>query len=48
MTGSGSAVFGLFDGLAAARAARRLKRPDWLVMPTRTLNRREAGRGMSL
>jgi 4-diphosphocytidyl-2-C-methyl-D-erythritol kinase len=48
MTGSGSAVFGLFDGLAAARAARRLQRPDWLVIPTRTLNRREAGRGMSL
>ena len=48
MTGSGSAVFGLFDGLAAARVARRLQRPDWLVIPTRTLNRREAGRGMSL
>lgn len=48
MTGSGSAVFGLFDGLAAARAARRLQRPDWLVIPTRTVNRREAGRGMSL
>ncbi len=48
MTGSGSAVFGLFDGLAASRAARRLQRPDWLVIPTRTLNRREAGRGMSL
>jgi 4-diphosphocytidyl-2-C-methyl-D-erythritol kinase len=48
MTGSGSAVFGLFDGLAAARAARRLQRPDWLVIPTRTLNRREAGRQMGL
>jgi 4-diphosphocytidyl-2-C-methyl-D-erythritol kinase len=48
MTGSGSAVFGLFDGLAAARAARRLQRPDWLVIPTRTLNRREAGRGIGL
>jgi 4-diphosphocytidyl-2-C-methyl-D-erythritol kinase len=49
MTGSGSAVFGLFDGLAAAaRAARRLQRPDWLVIPTRTLTRRDAGRGMRL
>ena len=48
MTGSGSAVFGLFDGLAAARAARRLQRPDWLVIPTRTLSRREAGRGIGL
>jgi 4-diphosphocytidyl-2-C-methyl-D-erythritol kinase len=48
MTGSGSAVFGLFDGTAAARAARKLQRPDWLVMVTRTLSRREASRWMGL
>ena len=48
MTGSGSAVFGLFDGTAAARAARKLQRPDWLVMVTRTLSRRESGRWMGL
>lgn len=44
MTGSGSAVFGLFSETASARAARQLRRPDWLVLPTRTLTRREAGR----
>ncbi len=48
MTGSGSAVFGLFEGTSAARAARRLQRPDWLVVATRTLSRREAGRRMGL
>src|SRR5687767_4766925 len=48
MTGSGSAVFGLFSEAAASRAARRLRRPDWLVLITRTLTRREAGRRMSL
>lgn len=42
MTGSGSAVFGLFSESAARRAAERLKRPDWLVLLTRTLNRRDA------
>jgi hypothetical protein len=31
-----------------SRAARRLRRPDWLVLITRTLTRREAGRRMSL
>jgi 4-diphosphocytidyl-2-C-methyl-D-erythritol kinase len=44
MTGSGSAVFGLFGESQAARAARRLQRPDWLVLVTRTLSRREAAR----
>jgi len=44
MTGSGSAVFGLFSESAAPRAAKRLQRPGWLVMVTRTLSRREAGR----
>lgn len=48
MTGSGSAVFGLFAGTSAARAARRLARPDWLVLVTRTLTRREAGRRIGL
>jgi 4-diphosphocytidyl-2-C-methyl-D-erythritol kinase len=44
MTGSGSAVFGLFAEAVSVRAARQLRRPDWLVLPTRTLTRREAGR----
>jgi 4-diphosphocytidyl-2-C-methyl-D-erythritol kinase len=48
MTGSGSAVFGLFAPPAASAAARRLRRPEWLVIATRTLSRREAGRRMSL
>jgi 4-diphosphocytidyl-2-C-methyl-D-erythritol kinase len=48
MTGSGSAVFGLFAGAKAARAARRLARPDWVVFATRTLTRREAGRRIGL
>jgi len=44
MTGSGSAVFGLFAEPVAKRAARELQRPDWLVALTHTLSRREAGR----
>jgi 4-diphosphocytidyl-2-C-methyl-D-erythritol kinase len=48
MTGSGSAVFGLFAEAVARRAARRLQRPEWLVMLTRTLTRREAGRRLRL
>jgi len=44
MTGSGSAVYGLFTEAGATRAAKRLKRPEWLVLLTRTLSRREAGR----
>lgn len=48
MTGSGSAVFGLFPEGAATRVAGRLARPDWLVTPTRTLGRREASRRMTL
>jgi len=48
MTGSGSAVFGLFPEPQAPRAARRLKRADWLVLVTRTLSRREAGRRLGL
>lgn len=48
MTGSGSAVFGLFPEAVARRAAPRLKRPDWLVLLTRTLARRDAGRHLGL
>lgn len=48
MTGSGSAVFGLFSEAAATKAVKRLKRPDWLVLLTRTHGRREAARHMGL
>ena len=48
MTGSGSAVFGLFAESMARKAARRLQRPDWLVLVTRTLVRREAARRLAL
>jgi 4-diphosphocytidyl-2-C-methyl-D-erythritol kinase len=48
MTGSGSAVFGLFREAVAAKAARKLQRPDWLVLLTRTLSRRESRRRMTL
>ena len=44
MTGSGSAVFGLFNEKIAPRAAEHLQRPDWLVAVTRTLSRNEARR----
>lgn len=48
MSGSGSAVFGLFPESAATQAARRLRRPDWLVLVARTQTRREAARHMGL
>ena len=48
MTGSGSAVFGLFRETTASRAARKLRRPDWLMMLTRTVTRREANRRIGL
>lgn len=48
MTGSGSAVFGVFSEAAAPKAARRLRRPGWLVLDTRTLSRRESGRRIGL
>jgi len=48
MSGSGSAVFGLFPESMASRAARKLKRPDWLVLVARTQTRREAARHMGL
>jgi 4-diphosphocytidyl-2-C-methyl-D-erythritol kinase len=42
MSGSGSAVFGLFERAEAARrTARDLARPGWTVVATRTLNRGE-------
>jgi 4-diphosphocytidyl-2-C-methyl-D-erythritol kinase len=47
MSGSGSAVFGLFDRAEAARrTAADLARPGWAVACTRTLNRREYVRRM--
>jgi 4-diphosphocytidyl-2-C-methyl-D-erythritol kinase len=48
MTGSGSAVFGLFGPAAAPAAARRLRRHRWLVVATHTLSRRDACRRMGL
>jgi 4-diphosphocytidyl-2-C-methyl-D-erythritol kinase len=48
MTGSGSAVFGLFPESVATRAAKRLQRPDWLVLLTRTLSRQESVRRIGL
>jgi 4-diphosphocytidyl-2-C-methyl-D-erythritol kinase len=48
MTGSGSAVFGVFPASVVRRAAKRLQRPDRLVLMTRTLTRREAARHMGL
>jgi 4-diphosphocytidyl-2-C-methyl-D-erythritol kinase len=48
MTGSGSAVFGLFSVRATAQAARRLGRRDWVVLASRTLSRAESDRQMGL
>lgn len=45
MSGSGSAVFGLFERKdAARRTANDLARPGWLSLHTRTLDRREYAR----
>jgi 4-diphosphocytidyl-2-C-methyl-D-erythritol kinase len=45
MSGSGSAVFGLFErGEAARRTANDLSRPGWLSLHTRTLPRKEYAR----
>jgi 4-diphosphocytidyl-2-C-methyl-D-erythritol kinase len=45
MSGSGSAVFGLFDRAdAARRTAMDLARPGWHVVNTRTVSRAEYGR----
>jgi 4-diphosphocytidyl-2-C-methyl-D-erythritol kinase len=48
MSGSGSAVFGLVPEATAARAARTLRRPDWLVLPAHTVGRTEARRRLGL
>jgi 4-diphosphocytidyl-2-C-methyl-D-erythritol kinase len=48
MSGSGSAVFGVFSEAAGPRAMRRLRRPEWLVLLTRTISRREAARRTGL
>lgn len=48
MTGSGSAVFGVFPEAVGSRAAKRLQRPDWLVLLTRTLSRQECTRRLGL
>ena len=48
MSGSGSAVFGLFDRTeAAARTARDLARPGWQVVATRTFSRAEYARRLA-
>lgn len=45
MSGSGSAVFGLFERAEAARrTARDLARPGWTAVATRTVDRREYAR----
>jgi 4-diphosphocytidyl-2-C-methyl-D-erythritol kinase len=48
MSGSGSAVFGLFPLGRAGAAAKRLQRPGWTVLSGRTLSRRQSGRLMGL
>ncbi len=48
MTGSGSAVFGVFPASVPRTALRGLQRPDWLVILTRTSDRREAARRILL
>jgi 4-diphosphocytidyl-2-C-methyl-D-erythritol kinase len=48
MTGSGSAVFAIFGENVARKACRRLQRPSWLVLLSRTLSRREAARRIGL
>jgi 4-diphosphocytidyl-2-C-methyl-D-erythritol kinase len=48
MSGSGSAVFGLFERAdAARRTANDLSRPGWLSLHTKTLSRREYGRRLA-
>jgi 4-diphosphocytidyl-2-C-methyl-D-erythritol kinase len=48
MTGSGSAVFGVFPTSVPRTAVRGLQRPDWFVLVTRTSDRREATRRILL
>ena len=49
MSGSGSAVFGLFERAdAARRTANDLSRPGWLSLHTRTVNRRDYARRVAV
>jgi len=48
MTGSGSAVFGLFRAPVPVSVVRRLRRPGWAVHTATTLSAQEAGRLMTL
>ena len=48
MSGSGSAVFGVFSARTARRAARALRQSAWRVLLSRTLSRREACRRLRL
>jgi len=49
MSGSGSAVFGLFERAdAARRTANDLARPGWLSLHTRTLSRRDYARRVAV
>lgn len=49
MSGSGSAVFGLFERAEAARrTARDVARSGWAVVCTKTVNRREYARRLSV
>jgi 4-diphosphocytidyl-2-C-methyl-D-erythritol kinase len=48
MTGSGSAVFGVFQESVPRTAVQGLQRPDWLVLVTRTSDRREAAGRLGL
>jgi 4-diphosphocytidyl-2-C-methyl-D-erythritol kinase len=49
MSGSGSAVFGMFERAEAARrTAHDLSRPGWTAVVTRTVSRREYARRLSL
>jgi 4-diphosphocytidyl-2-C-methyl-D-erythritol kinase len=48
MSGSGSAVFAVFPEAVVRKAMSQLQRPDWFVLLTRTLSRREAARRMGL
>jgi 4-diphosphocytidyl-2-C-methyl-D-erythritol kinase len=48
MTGSGSAVFGVFSVAAASRAARQLRRAGWVVLPTHTVSASKTARLIGL
>jgi 4-diphosphocytidyl-2-C-methyl-D-erythritol kinase len=48
MSGSGSAVFGLFASGQGVQVQERLQKPGWTVLVGRTLTRRESGRLIGL